>query len=63
MSSSIESVDSSDRGPGEYLLFAIVFFALLSAAGSVILDLPALALFFALVIVLAVTCFAVARED
>lgn len=58
-----QSVDSSDRGPGEYLLFAIVFFGFLSAAGFVVLDLPVIALFFAVVIVLAVTCFAVARED
>ena len=58
-----ESVDSSDRRPGEYLLFAIVFFGLLSAGGGVVLDLPAMAVFFAAVIVLAVTCFAVARED
>ena len=58
-----QCVDSSDRGPGEYLLFAIVFFALLSAAGSVILDLPVVALFFAAIIVLAVGCFAVSRED
>lgn len=58
-----QTVDSSDRGPGEFLLFAIVFFGLLSAAGAVILDVPILALCFAAVIVLAVTCFAVARED
>ncbi len=58
-----ESVESNDRGPGEFLLFAIVFFGILSGAGSVVLDLPIIALFFAGVIVLAVTCFAVARED
>ncbi len=57
------SVDSSDRRPGEYVLFAMVFFGLLSAAGSVVLNCPPLALFFAIVLVLVVSCFLIGRVD
>ena len=58
-----EFVESNDRQPFEFVLFAVVFFSILSAAGSVVLDMPVIALFFAAVIVLCVTFFAVAREE
>ena len=58
-----DSVESSDRQPFELVLFAVVFFGILAAAASVVLEMPVIALFFAAVIVLSVTFFAVARED
>ena len=55
--------DSSDRGAGSLVLFALGFLGFLTAAGGVILTSPVLALGGAALWIFAVSCFALAHQD
>ncbi len=57
----MDNSDSTDRGPGEYTLFALVFLGFLVAAGGLTLSSPGGALTGAAVILLALGGFALKR--
>jgi hypothetical protein len=47
-------VDSTDRGPADFLLFAAAFIGFMLGAGGVVLTCPPLALFGALLLLISV---------
>jgi hypothetical protein len=57
----MDNSDSTDRGPGEYILFALVFLGFLMACGGLTLSSPDGALTGAAVILLALAGFALNR--
>ena len=55
--------DSTDRGPGEYIRFAIGFLGFGIALGGITLVSPPLAACGAIILLLAVASFGSSRED
>jgi hypothetical protein len=58
----MDTSDSTDRRPGEYVLFALVFLGFLIAAGGLTLSSPGVAVTGAALVLLALAGFALGRS-